>query len=72
METPYPTQRPVPRLSRRDLLQGRPGRRRHAVYLAPVSPRRALGGRSGATQARRHPARARAVIPPHFDPHLTR
>ena len=59
METPYPTQRPVPRLSRRDLLKA--GLAAGATLSAwPLhQPHCALGGRGGATQARRHPARAR-------------
>ena len=48
-----------PRYESSRAAQSRPGRWRDAVRLAPCMTPRALGGRSGAAQARRHPARAR-------------
>ena len=69
METPYPTRRPVPCLSRRDA-EGWPGRWRHAVRLATVSPSDALGAEAGPPK-RGGILRVRGYDPVHFDPHQT-
>ncbi len=70
METPYPTRRPVPRLSRRDVLKA--GLVAGATLSAlPLRSPTALWGAEVGQPKRGGILRVRGFDPPHFDPHLT-
>src|SRR6266852_6210568 len=70
METPYPTRRPVPRLSRRDVLAA--GLAAGATLSAlPLRSPTALWGAEVGQPKRGGILRVRGFDPPHFDPHLT-
>ena len=70
METPYPTRRPVPRLSRRDVLKA--GLAAGAMLSAwPLHRPPALWGAEAGQPKRGGILRAWGYDPPHFDPQLT-
>ena len=70
METRYPTRRPVPRLSRRDVLQA--GLAASATLSAwPLTRPPALWGAEAGPPRRGGILRVRGLDPVHFDPHQT-
>jgi peptide/nickel transport system substrate-binding protein len=70
METPYPTRRPVPRLSRRAVLKA--GLVAGAMLSAlPLHSPTALWGAEAGQPRRGGTLRVRGFDPPNFDPHLT-
>jgi peptide/nickel transport system substrate-binding protein len=70
METQYPTRRPVPYLSRRDVLQA--GLAAGATLSAlPLYSPAALWGAEAGQPRRGGILRVRGFDPPNFDPHLT-
>ena len=70
METPYPTRRPVPRLSRRDVLKA--GLAAGVTLSAwPLYQPTALWGAEAGPPKRGGILRVRGYDPVHFDPHRT-